>query len=74
MGIKNGHDKTRQMTQADKKLKNSFIQIPEKEPEQKYKQSELNIIFESDSENFLKDDILRIIYVTVCKTDYAVYF
>jgi len=45
--------------QKDKKLKDSFIQNPEKKPEQKYGQSELDIIFESDSEIFLKDDILR---------------
>ena len=34
----------------------------------------LDIIFESDSENFLKNDILRIICATVCRINYAVYF
>ena len=74
MGIKNGHDRTRQVAQTDKKLKDLSIQTPEKEPEQRYRQSELNIIFESDSEDFLKDDILRILYIIIYKTDYAVYF
>ena len=60
--------------QEDKKLKGLFIQTPEKKPEQEYGQSKLNIIFESDSKDFLKDDILRILYIIICKTDYAVHF
>ena len=46
-------------TQEVKKLEDFFIQNSEKEPEQRYGQSELDIIFESDSEDFLKNDILR---------------
>ena len=60
--------------QTDKKLEDSFIQNPEKKPEQGYEQSELDIIFESDSEDFLKNDILRIICAIICETDYAAYF
>ena len=60
--------------QKNKKLKNSFIQNPEKESEQEYRQSELNIIFESDSEDFLKNDILRILYITVYAIKYAAHF
>ena len=60
--------------QINKKLKNLFIQNPEKESKQKYGQSELDIIFESDSEDFLKNDILRILCAIICETDYAVYF
>ena len=60
--------------QPSKKLVGPFIQTPEKEPEQEYRQSELDTIFESDSKDFLKDDILRIICATVCKTDYTIYF
>ena len=58
MSPENRHNKTRQMTQTDKKLISSFIQNPEKKTEQKYEQSELDIIFESDSEDFLKNNIL----------------
>ena len=74
MGTENGHDRTCQVAQTDKKLENSFTQNSKKEPEQKYEQSELNIIFESDSEDFLKDDILRTIYAIICETDYAAHF
>jgi len=74
MGTKNRHDRARQVAQADKKLKGPSIQTPKKEPEQGYKQSKLNTIFESDSEDFLKDDILRTVCATVCGTNYAVYF
>ena len=56
-----------------KKLKGPS-QIPVKEPDLGYIQSELKIIFESDSENSLKNDILRILYITICDTNYAVYF
>ena len=72
--IKDGHDKTRQVAQTDKKLENPFIQNSEKEPEQEYGQSELDIIFESDSEDFLKNDILRTVCAIVCGTDYAAHF
>ena len=60
--------------QTDKKLKDSSIQNPEKEPEQEYRQSELDIIFESDSEDFLRNGILRILCAIICKTDYATHF
>ena len=43
------------MAQTDKKLKDFSIQTPEKKPEQKYEQSELDIIFESDSEDPTKE-------------------
>ena len=68
------HNRTCQVAQPDKKLKDSFIQIPEKEPEQGYRQSELDIIFELDSEDFLEDDILRILYAIVYKINYKTYF
>ena len=74
VGTEDGHDGTRQIAQPDKKLKDPFIQTPEKEPEQGYRQSELDIIFESDSEDFLKNNILRIIYATICATSYETYF
>ena len=35
---------------------------------------ELDIIFESDSEDFLKNDILRILCATVCGIDYKTHF
>ena len=60
--------------QIVKKLKGLFIQNPEQEPEQKYKPMELNTIFESDSKDFLKDDILRILCAIIYKTKYAAYF
>ena len=60
--------------QPNKKLVGFFIQTPEKKPEQGYRQSELDIIFESDSEDFLKDDILRTLYTIICEINYETYF
>ena len=71
---KNWHNGTRQVAQTDKKLEGLFIQNPEKKPEQEYKQLELDIIFESDSEDFLKDDILRILYAIIYIIKYAAHF
>ena len=74
ISLQNRHDRTCQMAQTDKKLKNPFIQISKKKPEQRYKQSELDIIFESDSEDFLKNNILRILYIIIYKINYVAYF